>query len=174
MTAYPKILPLPDLRAALESRRRAGERIVFTNGCFDLLHVGHVRYLAEARRLGDLPGRPGVLVVAINSDASVRVLKGAPRPLVPQDQRAEILAALEDVDYVTIFDAPTPLAVIQTLLPDVLVKGGDWPADEIVGREAVLDRGGRVVSLPFSEGASTTGIVDRILRLYGHAPQAEH
>ncbi|MBI5378580.1 MAG: D-glycero-beta-D-manno-heptose 1-phosphate adenylyltransferase [Nitrospirae bacterium] len=174
MTDHPKILPLPELHAALESDRKAGRRIVFTNGCFDLLHVGHVRYLAEARRLGDLPGRPGVLVVAINSDASVQSLKGAPRPLVPQDQRAEILAALEDVDYVTIFDAPTPLAVIQTLLPDVLVKGGDWPADQIVGREAVLSRGGRVVTLPFTEGASTTGIVDRILQMYGHAPRAEH
>jgi len=136
--------------------RREGKRVVFTNGCFDLLHPGHVRYLREARSLGD------VLVVALNSDASVRALKGEGRPILNQDERAVVMAALEVVDYVTVFEEETPRELIASLLPDVLVKGGDWAIEAIVGREEVEAAGGRVLSLPYLEGASTSEIVQRI------------
>jgi D-beta-D-heptose 7-phosphate kinase/D-beta-D-heptose 1-phosphate adenosyltransferase len=136
--------------------RAEGRRLVFTNGCFDLLHVGHVRYLAAARRLGD------ALMVAINSDRSVRELKGAGRPVVSEDERAELLAALASVDYVTVFDELSPRALIAEVLPDVLVKGGDYGTQEIHGREEVEAAGGRVLALPFVEGASTTSIIERI------------
>ena len=139
-----------------ERLRREGKRVVFTNGCFDLLHLGHVRYLREARSLGDL------LVVALNSDASVRALKGEGRPILNQDERAEIIAALEAVDYVIIFDEETPLELIARLLPDVLVKGGDWAIETIVGREEVEAAGGEVLSLPYLQGSSTSEIVKRI------------
>ena len=138
------------------AKKRNGGRIVFTNGCFDLLHPGHVRCLAEARALGDL------LVVAVNSDASVRDNKGADRPLVPQQDRAEVLAALASVDYVTIFDEPTPRQLIARVLPDVLVKGADWSLDEIAGREEVEAAGGRVESVPLAKGYSTTGLLEKI------------
>jgi rfaE bifunctional protein nucleotidyltransferase chain/domain len=144
---------LLDDRARL---RAEGRKLVFTNGVFDLLHVGHVRYLAQARGLGD------ALVVAINSDASVRALKGDARPLMNQDERAEILAALEAVTYVTIFEELSPRSLIAELLPDVLVKGGDYALDQIHGREEVGAAGGRVVSLPFVEGASTSRIIERM------------
>ena len=147
--------------ALLEERerlRREGKRVVFTNGCFDLLHPGHVRYLREARSLGDL------LVVALNSDASVRVLKGAGRPILTQDERAEVMAALEVVDYVTIFDEETPRELIARLLPDVLVKGGDWSIETIVGCEEVAAAGGQVLSLPYLQGSSTSEIIERIRR----------
>jgi D-beta-D-heptose 7-phosphate kinase/D-beta-D-heptose 1-phosphate adenosyltransferase len=156
-----KILSLPELLAELAPRRRAGERVVFTNGCFDLLHPGHVTYLEAARDLGDL------LVVALNSDASVRRLKGPSRPILSQADRATVLAGLRSVDYVVVFEEDTPLALIQALLPDVLVKGGDWAVDRIVGREAVEAAGGRVAALPFVEGRSTTGIVERVLERCG-------
>jgi len=150
-------------RAALARRlrvmHRAGKRVVFTNGCFDLIHPGHVRYLRAAKRLGD------VLVVAVNGDASVRRLgKGPGRPLIPEDDRAEVLAALEMVDYVTIFDEDTPYETIRALEPDVLVKGGDWPLAEIVGADLVRERGGKVRSLPFAEGYSTTRMIKRMGR----------
>jgi len=145
-----------DLILVVAGRKRNGHRVVFSNGCFDLLHPGHVRCLERARALGDL------LVVAINSDASVRQIKGGPRPLVPQQERAEILAALAAVDYVAIFDAPTPREMIARLLPDVLVKGGDWGPEEIVGREEVEAAGGRVVSVPLEPGYSTSGILERL------------
>jgi D-beta-D-heptose 7-phosphate kinase/D-beta-D-heptose 1-phosphate adenosyltransferase len=138
--------------------RRAGKRIVFTNGCFDLMHVGHVRYLAAARDAGDL------LVVAINDDASVRRLKGPERPLVPEDARAEVLAALEAVDLVTKFGEDTPAEIIAALLPDVLVKGADWAPDEVVGRQTVEAHGGRVELIPVVEGFSTTALVERLRR----------
>ena len=152
----PKIV---DREALIAARRRLGEqgrRVVFTNGCFDLLHPGHVLYLAEARRLGD------ALVVALNSDASVRRLKGAGRPILNESERAEVLAALAAVDWVTIFDEDTPRPLIAALLPDVLVKGGDWAIEEIVGREEVEAAGGRVLALPYLEGSSTTDIIERI------------
>ena len=136
--------------------RAAGKTLVFTNGVFDFLHVGHVRYLAAARALGD------VLLVAINSDRTVHELKGEGRPITNESERAEILAALRQVDYVTIFDDISPRALIAQLLPDVLVKGGDYNLDEIHGREEVEAAGGRVVSLPFIEGASTSAIIERM------------
>ena len=145
--------------AALAARlRREGRVVVFTNGVFDLLHPGHVRYLQAARREGD------ALVVAINSDTSVRGNKGSDRPVTPERERAEILAALACVDAVTIFDEPTPAAVIAAVQPDVLVKGADWAADAIVGRDVVEARGGRVVRVAVEAGWSTTGILDRIRR----------
>ena len=151
-----KFLPLPALRRRLAVLRRAGKRIVFTNGVFDLLHPGHVRYLRRARQLGD------VLVVGLNGDRSARRLgKGADRPLVTARDRAEVMAALEMVDYVTVFGADTPRALIHALQPDVLVKGGDWPIDQIVGADEVLARGGRVLSLPFAPGYSTTALLVR-------------
>ena len=136
--------------------RSAGVRLVFTNGVFDLLHVGHVRYLAQARELGD------ALLVAINSDRAVRELKGSDRPVINEDERAEILAALRQVDYVTIFDELSPRTLIASLLPDVLVKGGDYTLDQIHGREEVEASGGQVVSIPFVEGASTTSLIEKI------------
>jgi D-beta-D-heptose 7-phosphate kinase/D-beta-D-heptose 1-phosphate adenosyltransferase len=152
-----KIFDRAELLIERERLRREGKRLVFTNGCFDLLHPGHVRYLAHARSLGD------ALAVALNSDASVRALKGEGRPVLNQDERAEVLAALEAVDYVTVFDEETPRELIAALLPDLLVKGGDWPIEEIVGREEVEAAGGQVLSLPFVEGSSTTDIIQRIV-----------
>lgn len=151
-----KILSQDELLGLRQGLRAAGKTVVFTNGVFDLLHVGHVRYLAAARALGD------ALVVAINSDKTVRELKGAGRPVINANERAEILAALRQVDYVTIFDDVSPRRLITSLLPDVLVKGGDYTLDEIHGREEVEAAGGRVVSLPFIPGASTSTIVERI------------
>ena len=145
----------------LEERARlraAGVRLVFTNGVFDLLHVGHVRYLAAARALGE------ALVVAINSDRSVRELKGPDRPVFAERERAEILAALRSVDYVVIFDDVSPRSLIKQLLPDVLVKGGDYRIDEIHGREEVEAAGGKVIPLPFVPGASTTSLLERMKR----------
>jgi D-beta-D-heptose 7-phosphate kinase/D-beta-D-heptose 1-phosphate adenosyltransferase len=140
--------------------RRAGRRVVFTNGCFDLLHVGHVRYLAAARDAGDL------LVVGINADASVRRLgKGADRPLVPEAARVEVVAALGVVDLVTVFDEDTPAELIAALLPDVLVKGADWAPDQVVGRDVVEANGGRVLLVPVVAGFSTTALVERLRRI---------
>ncbi|MFN2498405.1 MAG: D-glycero-beta-D-manno-heptose 1-phosphate adenylyltransferase [Pyrinomonadaceae bacterium] len=151
-----KILSPDELLGVRQAVRAAGKSLVFTNGVFDLLHVGHVRYLAEARALGD------VLLVAINSDRTVRTLKGEGRPLTNESERAELLAALRQVNYVTIFDDISPRSLIRQLLPDVLVKGGDYNLDEIHGREEVEAAGGRVVSLPFIEGASTSAIIERM------------
>jgi D-beta-D-heptose 7-phosphate kinase/D-beta-D-heptose 1-phosphate adenosyltransferase len=156
-----KILSQPELLNQRARLRDAGQKLVFTNGVFDILHVGHVRYLQQARELG------GALVVAINSDASARQLKGEGRPLTIENDRAEILAALACVDYVTIFDELSPRSLIAALLPDVLVKGGDYNLDQIHGREEVEAAGGRVVSLPFVEGASTSKIIQR-LKQAGH------
>jgi len=136
---------------------RAGKTVVFTNGCFDLLHVGHVRYLQDAKALGD------ILVVGVNSDASVRRLnKGPERPLQHEQDRSDILLGLSSVDHAVIFDDDTPLSLIETIGPDVLVKGGDWAIDQIVGSAFVLGRGGKVQSLQFVEGRSSTGIVEKI------------
>jgi rfaE bifunctional protein nucleotidyltransferase chain/domain len=151
-----KIVSIAELRRERERLRGEGKRLVFTNGCFDILHVGHVRYLASARALGD------ALLVAINSDRSVRELKGAGRPIMSEQERTEMLAALSAVDYVTVFDAISPRALIAEVLPDVLVKGGDYQLNEIHGREEVEAAGGRVLSLPFVEGASTSSIIEKI------------
>jgi len=154
-----KFLDLDTLIRERGLLRAKGRILVFTNGCFDLLHPGHVRYLAQARSLGD------ALVVALNSDRSVRTLKGAGRPVLNEKERVEVIAALEAVDYVTVFDEETPHSLISQLLPDVLVKGGDWQLNEIVGREEVEAAGGKVLSLPFLEGYSSSDIIDRIKRL---------
>jgi D-beta-D-heptose 7-phosphate kinase/D-beta-D-heptose 1-phosphate adenosyltransferase len=151
-----KILSQADLLGVRKGLRAEGKSLVFTNGVFDLLHVGHVRYLAEARSLGD------ALVVAINSDWTVRELKGEGRPIVNELDRAEVLAALRQVDFVTIFDEVSPRSLITRLLPDVLVKGGDYALDEIHGREEVEAAGGKVIALPFVEGASTSTIIERM------------
>jgi rfaE bifunctional protein nucleotidyltransferase chain/domain len=152
----PKMLSEAELLAERARLRDAGQKLVFTNGVFDILHVGHVRYLEAARALGD------ALVVAINSDASVRELKGPARPLMNENERAEILAALRATSYVTIFDDLSPRSLIARLLPDILVKGGDYALDEIHGREEVEAAGGRVVSLSFVEGVSTTRLLERM------------
>ena len=153
---HPEILTLEEAILRFGREKRNGRRIVFTNGCFDLLHPGHIGSLEQARALGD------ALIVGLNSDASVRQLKGAGRPVLPERERAEILAGLECVDAVVIFSEPTPREVIARLLPDVLVKGGDWPGDQIVGREEVEAAGGRVVSIPVVPGYSTTEILRKI------------
>ena len=142
--------------AERERLRDAGRRVVFTNGCFDILHLGHVQYLTFARRQGD------VLVIGLNSDASVRRNKGPKRPIVPEEERAALLLALRCVDYVVLFDEETPEKLIGRLVPDVLVKGGDWDTDRIVGADIVASYGGEVRSLAFREGHSTTGIINRI------------
>ncbi len=149
-----KIIPLDRAIEIVDKLKRQGKRVVFTNGCFDLLHPGHTHYLAEARELGDL------LMVAINSDASIRAIKGENRPVCPEHERAEIMAALECVDYVTIFDELTPRRLIARMAPQVLVKGATWGPNEIVGREEVEAAGGTVVLIPVVQGHSTTSIVE--------------
>ena len=150
------------MRGERKRLRAAGRRVVFTNGCFDILHLGHVQYLAFARRQGD------VLVVGLNSDASVRRNKGPRRPIVPEDERAALLLALRCVDYVVLFDEETPERLVERLVPDVLVKGPDW-AHYVAGREVVEAAGGRVVLADLVPGRSTTGLVERILAVYGGA-----
>jgi D-beta-D-heptose 7-phosphate kinase/D-beta-D-heptose 1-phosphate adenosyltransferase len=151
-----KIITRAQATTIAAQARRDGRRVVFTNGCFDLLHLGHVRYLAAARDAGDL------LVVGLNDDASVRRLKGASRPLVPEAARAEVVAALAAVDYVTVFGEDTPYDLIRAVLPDVLVKGSDWAPNEVVGRDVVEARGGRVVLIPVVDGFSTSSLVERL------------
>ena len=158
-----KILPLQDLVKRLAELKRNGNKIVFTNGCFDILHPGHARYLEDARALGD------VLVVAVNSDRSVQALKGSGRPVIPELERAEVLAALRAVDYVTVFDELTPRSVIARLLPQVLVKGADWGPNAIVGREEVEAAGGRVISIPLVQGYSTSAIIEKIKRPFARS-----
>ena len=154
----PGALELPrEARETLERWRTARERIVFTNGVFDLVHFGHVEYLEDARRLGDR------LVVGVNADASVRRLKGPTRPILPETERMDFLRALECIDLVLPFEDDTPLRLIEAVAPDVLVKGGDWPVESIVGREAVEARGGRVLSIPLREGFGTSNRIERIL-----------
>jgi D-beta-D-heptose 7-phosphate kinase/D-beta-D-heptose 1-phosphate adenosyltransferase len=152
------VLDAAALEKFVREQRASGKRIVFTNGVFDILHPGHVRYLRAARNHGDL------LIVGLNADASVRRNKGPARPINPQDERAEVLAALECVDAVSIFDEDTPAEIIRRVQPDVLVKGADWPADQIVGRDTVEAFGGRVVLEPVEQGYSTSGIIERVKR----------
>ncbi len=154
-----KILSQDELLRVREGLRAEGKRLVFTNGVFDLMHVGHVRYLARARSLGD------ALAVGINSDRTVRELKGGGRPVVNENERAEILGAMRHVTYVTIFDDVSPRSLIARLLPDVLVKGGDYGLEEIHGREEVEAVGGKVISLPFIAGASTSAIIERMKKV---------
>jgi rfaE bifunctional protein nucleotidyltransferase chain/domain len=156
---HPAVLTLDEAIVRFAPKKRNGKRVVFTNGCFDLLHPGHVKTLEAARALGD------VLIVGINSDESVRILKGEGRPVIPEQERAEILASLECVDAVLIFDELTPQKVVAALLPDVLVKGGDWPGNQIVGREEVEAVGGKVVLVDVVPSYSTTDILNKIRSL---------
>lgn len=159
--SHSKIISLAEFLPERTRLRQLGLKLVFTNGCFDLLHPGHVDYLEQSRALGDR------LIVAINTDESVRRIKGNSRPVFSEEERAEILAALECVDYVILFNEPTPQETIQAVLPDVLVKGSDWASDKIVGREEVEAAGGHVVSIDFLPGYSTSGIIQKILENYG-------
>ena len=161
-----KIYPRNELKAKVDRLKREGKKVVFTNGCFDILHAGHTRYLREARKLGD------ALILALNSDSSVRSIKGPMRPIVPEAERAEVVASLDSVDYVTVFDELTPLELIEFLRPDVIVKGGDWAEKDIVGAETVRKWGGRVAIMPEIEGASTTNIIDKVLQVYRSGDEA--
>jgi D-beta-D-heptose 7-phosphate kinase/D-beta-D-heptose 1-phosphate adenosyltransferase len=164
--AHARVLTQPQTRALVERLRSAGRRIVFTNGVFDVLHPGHVRYLREARSFGD------ALIVGVNADASVRCNKGPGRPINPESERAEIVAALEVVDAVVIFGEDTPAAIIRLVQPDVLVKGDDWPPDQIVGRDTVEARGGEVILVSVEQGYSTTSIVEKVRSKYGRSRTA--
>ncbi len=155
-----KMLSRHELKKEIEKLKKAGKKIIFTNGCFDILHTGHTRYLREARKLGD------ILIVGLNSDASVRAIKGPQRPIVPQAERADIMASLESVDFVILFDEATPLELIEYLKPHTIVKGGDWAEKDIVGGQAVRKWGGTVAVIPEIKGASTTNIIEKILQLY--------
>jgi D-beta-D-heptose 7-phosphate kinase/D-beta-D-heptose 1-phosphate adenosyltransferase len=155
-----KIKERKELLRIIKNLKAKGKQIVFTNGCFDVLHLGHVRYLEEAKALGD------VLVVGVNSDSSVRKLKGPKRPILPEQERTEILSGLGCVDYITIFNEADPLKLITSLKPNLLVKGGDWTREQIVGREVVERSGGELVIIPFVNGASTSNVIDTILKRY--------
>ncbi len=159
--ALAKIRDLESIVAIRRQLREQGKKVVFTNGCFDLLHVGHVRYLNRARRLGDC------LIVALNSDNSVRQLKGPGRPIVPEMERAEVIAALASVDLVFLFDDLTPQRIIDAVVPDILVKGADWGPNAIVGRETVEAAGGSVLNIDLVEGASTSSIIEKVLERFG-------
>jgi rfaE bifunctional protein nucleotidyltransferase chain/domain len=156
LDAAEKILERNTLKERVDSLRLEGKVVVFTNGCFDLIHIGHIRLLQKARKRGDC------LVVAVNSDSSVRQIKGPDRPKIPEKERAEVLGALGCVDWVTIFDEPDPLVLIKLLKPDVLVKGGDWPEETIVGASEVKEAGGEVLSIPLEPGISTSTLIKRI------------
>ena len=160
MDIQSKIMEPQALADRLEDLRSEGKRVVFTNGCFDILHIGHIRYLLAAKNEGDL------LVVGLNSDQSVRLIKGKRRPIVAQDQRLEIIASLQVVDYVTLFNEPDPLKLIHLLKPTILVKGADWSADEIIGADFVESSGGRVVRVSLVQDASTSEIIEKIIDRY--------
>lgn len=155
------IVTLPELVPRVAGLKQAGRRIVFTNGCFDILHVGHVRYLESARALGD------ILIVGLNSDASVKKIKGDKRPIVPEMERGAVLSSLRFVDYVVLFDEPDPYNTIAAIKPDILVKGGDWSPENIIGRDIVESYGGKVHTIPFIEGASSSRIIEDIVTRYG-------
>ena len=155
-----KLLTTEQLVPQIQSHRDSGDTIVFTNGCFDLIHAGHVRYLTDAKSLGD------VLVVGLNSDESVRLIKDSGRPIVAEDQRAEVLAGLTCVDYIVLFDDPDPLNLIRAVLPDILVKGADWEESAIVGADLVTSSGGRVERIPLVSDMSTSIIIQRIVERY--------
>ncbi len=154
------IVSLQELLEILEKERSNGKKVIFTNGCFDLLHAGHVDYLEKAKTLGD------ILIVAINSDSSVKRIKGNKRPIISQEQRAKLVDSLKFVDFVILFEEDTPEKLIKAIKPDILVKGGDWKIEKIVGREFVESYGGKVVTISFKYSISTTKIVERIISLY--------
>ncbi len=153
-----KVKYLSELKGIVNSLKKQGKKVGFTNGCFDLIHIGHIKYLRAAKKLAD------ILIVAINSDKSVRTLKGNKRPLFPQNERAEILSAFEFIDYVVVFDEPDPEKTISELLPDILIKGGDYKIDQIIGRDTVTSHGGKVVTIPEIKGKSTSDIIRKIVR----------
>ncbi|MHC1730185.1 MAG: D-glycero-beta-D-manno-heptose 1-phosphate adenylyltransferase [Syntrophobacteraceae bacterium] len=161
MKARHKIKSLEQLKQIRDAARNQGGKVVFTNGCFDLLHIGHVRYLEEASELGDL------LIVAVNTDNSVKQIKGNDRPLLPENERAELVASLHCVDFVTLFDTPDPLSLIEYLLPDFLVKGSDWPVERIIGADAVKLSGGRVASIDLVPDHSTSNLIEKIIERFG-------
>lgn len=163
-----KIMARADARDKVKQWQASGLKVVFTNGCFDILHAGHVQYLAAARSLGDR------LVVGLNSDDSVRRLKGPRRPVCPEADRAAVLAALEAVGLVTVFTEDTPEGLIGELLPDILVKGADWAVEQIAGAKAVLANGGEVLTVPLLEGRSTTGTIERIIEAYGNKREGDN
>ncbi|MDH4267457.1 MAG: D-glycero-beta-D-manno-heptose 1-phosphate adenylyltransferase [Deltaproteobacteria bacterium] len=156
-----KTKTITQMRKFLPGLKAQGKKVVFTNGCFDILHVGHVRYLKKAKSLGD------ILIIGLNTDRSVRIIKGENRPIVPEKERAEVLSALEFVDYIVFFNEPDPLHLIEALKPDILAKGADWSKDRIIGREIVENLGGRVVLVPMVAGASSTGLIEKIKKVYG-------
>jgi len=155
-----KIQSTPRLKRIVSGLKRQGKKVVFTNGCFDILHVGHIRYLSKARKMGDL------LIVGLTTDLSFLTVKGEKRPIVSEKERAEVLAALEIVDYIVLFDEPDPLRLITALKPDILVKGADWSKDEIIGRNVVEKGGGRVVRIPLVSGSSSTNLIEKIIKVY--------
>jgi rfaE bifunctional protein nucleotidyltransferase chain/domain len=155
-----KLKPFEIIKNEIKALQQQGKKIVFTNGCFDILHAGHVDIFQQARNLGD------ALVVAVNSDISIKKIKGEKRPVVPQAQRMQVLAALEAIDYVVIFDEENPFKIIKEIQPDILVKGGDWPVETIVGREIVEKKGGKVLSIPLMEGISTTNIIEEVKKRF--------
>ena len=157
---HKKIKNIKAMKSIVARLRARRKKVVFTNGCFDILHVGHIHYLRKAKSLGD------ILVVGLNTDRSVKEIKGEKRPIVPQKDRAEVLAALEFVDYVVLFDEPDPFSLIQKVKPTILVKGADWPKDKIIGRDVVEKVGGRVVRIPLIPGASSTGVIETIIQVY--------
>lgn len=155
-----KIKKLNELKKIVKNLKNAGKKIVFTNGCFDIIHIGHIHYLKEAKKLGD------ILIVAINSDKSVHTIKGRNRPIIPENERAEILSAFMMVDYVIIFSEKDPIKIISELLPDVLVKGGDWRIDEVLGKDIVERNKGRVVTIPTVKNRSTTDLIVTVVKRY--------
>lgn len=155
-----KIILFDSISSLAENLKGAGKKVVFTNGCFDIIHSGHISYLYKAKNLGD------VLIIGLNSDSSIKRIKGEKRPILPQNERAYILSALEMVDFVVMFEEDTPYELIKRVRPDVLVKGGDWDIENIVGKDIVESYGGKVLNIPFVEGKSTTNIIERILSVY--------
>lgn len=159
-----KIFKLNDLKVVIQGLKSENKKIAFTNGCFDIIHTGHTRYLKAARDTGD------ILVVGVNSDRSVRGLKGDKRPIVPLEERMEVLAGLYFVDFVVPFDEPDPYRVISILKPTLLIKGGDWPIDQIIGKDVVLNEGGQVFTIPVVPGRSTSTIIDKIVGIHSQKP----
>lgn len=155
-----KIVNFKEIEKIVSGLKKSGKKIVFTNGCFDILHKGHISYLYSAKELGD------ILIIGLNSDSSIKRIKGDKRPILSEDERSFILSALEMVDYVVIFDEDTPYELIKLIKPDILVKGGDWDVEKIVGKDIVESYNGKVLNIPYVEGKSTTNIIERILSVY--------
>ncbi|ABL64405.1 rfaE bifunctional protein [Chlorobium phaeobacteroides DSM 266] len=163
-----KLLTRAKAKEQVIAWQSSGKKVVFSNGCFDILHAGHVQYLSRARQLGD------ILLIGLNSDASIQRIKGPLRPVCAEQDRAAVLSALQMVDAITLFDEDTPEALIEALLPDILVKGADWDIERIAGAKAVLQSGGKVLTLPILEGRSTTGIIEKVIQIYGkHTPRGK-